>query len=154
MNDEGGTAVTAAGPKGLAALNAFLEPLIRVGIGAPLPTPPLPDALWGLGWVPGLVVLEVPGRKSGRIYRVPLVGFARGPVVLLVTARGNSQWIRNLAAAPKVALWLRGRRRPGSAWVKGRSHFEPRADVTRRALGLLAPVLAAGSLHVAEIVLD
>ena len=61
---------TAAGPGPFAALNRFAEPAIRLGLGAP---PPIP-----LGWWGGLVVMEIPGRTSGRLYRGPAVALASG----------------------------------------------------------------------------
>lgn len=102
---------TAAGPGPFAALNRFAEPAIRLGLGAP---PPFP-----LGWWGGLVVMEIPGRKSGRLYRVPAVALASGNRLMVGTVRERSQWIRNLAAAEQVGVWLRGRRRLARSFVWG-----------------------------------
>ena len=102
---------TAAGPRPFAAPNRIAEPAIRLGLGAP---PPIP-----LGWWGGLVVMEIPGRKSGRLYRVPAVALASGSRLMVGTVRERSQWIRNLAATDRVEVWLRGRRRMARSYVWG-----------------------------------
>jgi hypothetical protein len=83
----------------LAPLNELLLPLIKVGVGAPFLNPI------------GLVVLEVAGRRSGRIYSVPLVAWSLGNLVVVSTVRSESAWVKNLRAAGAAAIWLRGRRR-------------------------------------------
>lgn len=102
---------TAAGPRPLAALNRFVEPAIRLGLGAPPPCP--------LGWWGGLVVMEIPGRKSGRLYRVPAVALSSGNRLMVGTMRDRSQWIRNLAAIDRIDVWLRGTRRMARTYVWG-----------------------------------
>lgn len=59
-----------------------------------------------LGWlvrhglnVLGTTELSVPGRKSGRIQRTPVNLHTWDGGQYLVSARGHSQWVRNLAAA-------------------------------------------------------
>jgi hypothetical protein len=145
----------AGGPGPFAALNRLVVPAVRAGLGAPLPLPAPPAALWSLGWVPGLVILEVPGRRSGRRYRVPLTAVVRGRSVVLSTVRARSQWLRNLAAAEEVGIWLRGRRRTGTPWVRGAASAgaEPSAALAR-ALAVLGPLVDAAGLQLAEVVLD
>ena len=108
------TTRTAGGPGPLALLNRVAEPAIRLGIGAPPPVP--------FGWWSGLVLMEIPGRKSGRLYRVPAFALAHRDLFVVSTVRERSQWIRNLAAAERVDLWVRGRRRNARTFVWGEAH--------------------------------
>lgn len=65
--------------------------------------------LVGLGLAPkDFYLLEVRGRKSGRLYRTPvdLLEFQGKPY--LVAPRGRTQWVRNAEAAGEVVL-KRGR---------------------------------------------
>jgi hypothetical protein len=86
-------------PALLAPLNEALIPALQLGFGSPLPL------------TTGIVVLEVTGRRSGVKRRVPLVCTDYGAFLTVSTVRNESQWIRNLAAEPRVSLWLRGRQR-------------------------------------------
>ncbi|MCX4999768.1 nitroreductase family deazaflavin-dependent oxidoreductase [Streptomyces longwoodensis] len=47
----------------------------------------------------GTAELSVPGRKSGRMQRVPVNPHTYGGGQYLVSARGHSQWVRNMRAA-------------------------------------------------------
>lgn len=87
-------------------VNAWLEPLIRTGLGAPVLTPL------------GAIVLEVTGRKSGHVHAVPLLAWAMPGATVISTFRGHrSQWVRNLHADPRCA-WFVGRvRKQGVATV-------------------------------------
>jgi len=100
---------TEAHPTGFAGLlqpiNEAVTPLIKAGFGTPFINPF------------GLTVLEVPGRKSGRIYTLPVVCWSLYNIVIVSTVRSESQWIRNLAAAETVSVWLRGRRREAATMV-------------------------------------
>ncbi len=87
-------------------LNRLVIPVARAGLGSPLPL--------GLG----VVVLESTGRVSGRPRPVPLVAARVGGKVLASTVRPDSQWVRNLEADPRSAVWLWGSRRPGVARVR------------------------------------
>jgi hypothetical protein len=86
-------------------LNQFVEPLVRVGVGSPglLPT--------------GVVILETVGRKSLRRFNVPLLATVLGDLVLVSTVRSRAQWIRNVAAEPRVRYWMLGRPREATAVV-------------------------------------
>jgi deazaflavin-dependent oxidoreductase (nitroreductase family) len=49
-------------------------------------------------------LLEVHGRKSGRLYTTPVDLLELGGRRFLVCGRGQSQWVRNAQAAGRVAL--------------------------------------------------
>lgn len=77
-------------------LNALVVPGLKRGRGSP-------------GRMPaGLLLLDVVGRKSGAAYPTPVFAVALDEDFLVGSVRGQSQWIRNLAAADKVSFWLRG----------------------------------------------
>lgn len=87
-------------------MNRFVTPLVRAGLGSPLPV--------GLG----AVVLESTGRVSGDPREVPVLGFRVGDRVMVSTVRSDSQWVRNLEADERAAVWYCGRRRPVRASVR------------------------------------
>ena len=89
----------------LAPLNQAIAPLVKAGVAAPFLNPF------------GLVVLEIPGRKTGRPYTLPLACWSFHNTVVVSTVRSGSQWLQNLAAAESVSIWLRGRRRVATATV-------------------------------------
>ena len=89
----------------LQPLNEAITPLVKAGVAAPLLNPF------------GLVVLEIPGRKSGRLYTLPLACWSFHNTVVVSTVRTGSQWIRNLAAVETVTIWLRGQRGKATAMV-------------------------------------
>ncbi|MEV4918838.1 nitroreductase family deazaflavin-dependent oxidoreductase [Streptomyces tirandamycinicus] len=47
----------------------------------------------------GSAELSVRGRKSGRMQRIPVNPHSHGGAQYLVSARGHSQWVRNMRAA-------------------------------------------------------
>ncbi len=57
----------------------------------------------------GSRVLAVPGRRSGRLQRVPVNLLVLDGERYLVSPRGNTQWVRNVRAASTVELRV-GRR--------------------------------------------
>jgi deazaflavin-dependent oxidoreductase (nitroreductase family) len=63
---------------------------------------------WGIG-LPNMRVLEVRGRKSGKLYTMPVDLLARDGHLYLVAPRGHTQWAKNAAAAGEVTL-RRGRK--------------------------------------------
>jgi len=68
--------------------------------------------LVGWGLAPGhMRLLEVRGRKSGKIYQTPvdLLEFNGGQY--LVAPRGRTQWVRNAEAAGEIVLKRGGQRR-------------------------------------------
>jgi deazaflavin-dependent oxidoreductase (nitroreductase family) len=63
---------------------------------------------WGIG-LPDMRVLEVRGRKSGKLYALPVDLLSRDGRLYLVAPRGRAEWVRNAEAAGSVVL-RRGRR--------------------------------------------
>ncbi|MCG8591779.1 MAG: nitroreductase family deazaflavin-dependent oxidoreductase [Proteobacteria bacterium] len=72
-------------------LNSIMGALVRVGIGPS-----------------HMRVLEVRGRKSGRIYALPVDLLDHDSQLFLVAPRGHTQWVRNAEAQGEVTL-RRGR---------------------------------------------
>jgi deazaflavin-dependent oxidoreductase (nitroreductase family) len=61
--------------------------------------------LVGLGLaLPHNYLLEVRGRKSGRLYSTPVDVLERDGRRFLVAGRGQTQWVRNAAASGTVSL--------------------------------------------------
>lgn len=111
------------------ALNLFVEPLVRAGVGSP-------------GLFPaGAIVLETTGRKTGRRLSLPLLGTLVGDLAVVGTARPRSQWVRNVAARPQVRYWLLGRRREATAVVVAPGLDTSGAAGASQAAGCLASVL-------------
>src|SRR6266481_2208481 len=67
--------------------------------------------LVGLGLSPSYnYLLEVKGRKSGKIYSTPVNLHEVNGKPYLVAPRGRTQWVRNAKASGEVTLKKRGRR--------------------------------------------
>jgi deazaflavin-dependent oxidoreductase (nitroreductase family) len=61
--------------------------------------------LVGLGIGPKFIyLLEVRGRKTGRIYSTPVNLMEVGGKQILVAPRGRTQWVRNAEAAGEISL--------------------------------------------------
>jgi len=61
--------------------------------------------LIGLGMGPAYVyLLEVRGRKSGKLYSTPVSLMERNGKKYLVAPRGQTQWVRNAEAANEITL--------------------------------------------------
>jgi deazaflavin-dependent oxidoreductase (nitroreductase family) len=68
--------------------------------------------LVGLGLAPSdFYLLEVRGRKSGKIYRTPVDLLAFQGKQYLVAPRGRTQWVRNAEAAGEIVLKRGSQRR-------------------------------------------
>ena len=78
----------------------FVERLLNRGIGA----------LVGLGIGPAhMRVLAVRGRKSGRLYSLPVDLLSDSGRLYLVAPRGYTEWVRNAEVAREVTLRRGGR---------------------------------------------
>ncbi len=61
--------------------------------------------------VPPLIMLEHRGRRSGRRYRTPLMGFFAGDELIIALTYGlGTEWMKNLEAAAGGEVVSRGRR--------------------------------------------
>lgn len=119
------------------ALNRVVEPIVRAGLGSPRIAPS------------GFIVLETRGRKTGRLHRTPLVATRLGRHVFVATFRGErSQWVRNLAAEPRIRFWLGGKPRDATAFVmhKGKRFRIPKSlpSPIQRVTRLVAPYTEVG----------
>jgi hypothetical protein len=67
-----------------------------------------------LDW--GLMLVTVTGRRSGRVYTIP-VGYQRDgdALVVLVSKPSRKQWWRNYRDRRPIDVWLRGRAQHGQA---------------------------------------
>ena len=88
------------------SLNSVVAPLVKRGVGSPLPV--------GVG----LVTMESTGHRSGITREVPLVGVRLGDRVVSATVRSSSHWMRNLEVDGDAGVWLCGRRRDAEATVR------------------------------------
>jgi deazaflavin-dependent oxidoreductase (nitroreductase family) len=78
----------------------FIERVVNRGIGA----------LVGLGiGLPHMRVLEVRGRKSGKLCSLPVDLLSEGGRLYLVAPRGYVEWVRNAEVAGEVTLRRGGR---------------------------------------------
>jgi deazaflavin-dependent oxidoreductase (nitroreductase family) len=64
------------------------------------------------GWLPPLLIVEHRGRRSGRPYRTPLLGFpADNEMIIALTYGPGAEWIKNLQRTGGGTLVARNRRR-------------------------------------------
>ena len=81
----------------------------RIGAGFRKPVPTL--------------LLQHRGRKSGKLFTIPLLYMNDGENVIVVASQGglpnHPQWYRNLVACPDTVVQIRGERREVKAVVAG-----------------------------------
>jgi deazaflavin-dependent oxidoreductase (nitroreductase family) len=86
-----------------------------------------PMALRTARWIPGQAVLETTGRVSGRPRRTPVGGKVVDGSFWMVSGDGQrAQYVRNIAADPRVRVQIRGR------WHTGVAHLLPDDDAEAR----------------------
>jgi deazaflavin-dependent oxidoreductase (nitroreductase family) len=79
------------------------------------------------GLVPGLVLLETRGRRTGRRRRTVVGMHVEGETGWVVAEQGrHAGYVRNIEARPDVRLCRRGR------WHGARAHLEPDDDAAAR----------------------
>jgi deazaflavin-dependent oxidoreductase (nitroreductase family) len=79
--------------------------------------PPVKAAVW-TGFVPGYVLIETTGRRSGQRRRNVVGMHVEGDVGWVVAEQGrHAGYVRNLEAKPEVRVRLRGRWRNATARV-------------------------------------
>jgi deazaflavin-dependent oxidoreductase (nitroreductase family) len=102
----------------IVGLSTRLNPLVAAVLRSPLH--------WLLS--PGLLLITVTGRKTGRSYTIP-VGYHRDgdAIVILVAEPASKRWWRNYRTSGPIALNLRGRRIVATASV-----LPPASDEYRR----------------------
>jgi deazaflavin-dependent oxidoreductase (nitroreductase family) len=62
-------------------------------------------------WVAPLAIVEHRGRRSGQVYRTPVLAFCRDGTVTIVLSYGDrTQWVRNVIANDGADIVRRGRR--------------------------------------------
>jgi deazaflavin-dependent oxidoreductase (nitroreductase family) len=83
----------------------LLNPVVRTAARAGIP-------------LPGLVLLETTGRKSGQPRRVPVGKAIEGETLWIVSEHGRrSSYVRNIEANPRVRVRIGREWRPGKAQV-------------------------------------
>ncbi len=83
----------------------------------------------GAGTVPGLVLLETTGRRTGRIHQVPVTARREGGVIWFVAGHARrSAYVHNIKSNPRVRVRMGGR------WHEGAATVVNDDDARRRAL--------------------
>ncbi len=63
------------------------------------------------GWLPGFGILTHVGRKSGKVYRIPINVFrASNGFIIALTYSSQSEWVKNVLAAGGCELKTRGKK--------------------------------------------
>jgi deazaflavin-dependent oxidoreductase (nitroreductase family) len=92
----------------------LFNPFVRAAARAGLP-------------LPGLVILETTGRKSGEPRRIPVGKALEGDTLWIVSEHGlRSAYVRNVEANPRVRV------RVGRTWRPGTAHVLPDDDWRER----------------------
>ncbi|MGH8931944.1 MAG: nitroreductase/quinone reductase family protein [Egibacteraceae bacterium] len=90
--------------------------------------------------MPGVVLLETIGRRSGEPRRTPVANGLNGDVFWVLAERGSgAQYVRNLQADPHVRVKVRGR------WRSGLAQVLPNEDPQRIARLMPAKVTATAA---------
>jgi deazaflavin-dependent oxidoreductase (nitroreductase family) len=97
--------------------------------------------------LPGLVILETTGRKSGLPRRTPVGGELEGDTFWIVTEHGHrASYVKNIGANPSVRL------RVGRSWRTGTARQAPEEDpsdrLSRQPRANAAGVRVMGTQHI------
>ena len=77
--------------------------------------------------LPGVVILETTGRKTGLARRTPVGDYVQGDTAWIFTEHGSSAgYVRNIEADPQVRLKV------GRRWRTGTAHVMPDDDARAR----------------------
>jgi deazaflavin-dependent oxidoreductase (nitroreductase family) len=88
---------------------------------------PIVRAAIRLRLVRGWSLLETTGRKTGKPRRTPVGNGLRGDTFWIIAEHGRQAgYVRNIAANPRVRVFVAGR------WRKGRAHLLPDDDPRER----------------------
>jgi deazaflavin-dependent oxidoreductase (nitroreductase family) len=113
----------------------LLNPLVRTAARAGLP-------------LPGLVLLETTGRRSGQPRRIAVGKAVEGDTLWIVSEHGRrSAYVRNIEADPRVRVLLGRRWRTGTAYVLGDDDWRERQRRMARPTNA-AMVRLVGTEHV------
>jgi len=63
------------------------------------------------------VLLEVRGRRTGRVFAVPVTAVPAGKGEFRIRSRAERQWWRNLRGGAPVGVWIGGKHRTGVGTV-------------------------------------
>ena len=65
------------------------------------------------GWLPGFGILTHVGRKSGKVYHMPINVFREpGGFIIALTYGSQAEWVKNVLAAGRCELKTRGKNYP------------------------------------------
>lgn len=79
------------------------------------------------GRLPGWVLLETTGRRTGKKRRTPVGGTRVGQSFWVVSEQGrHADYVRNIESDPRVRVRIRG------SWVEGRAQVVPEDDADAR----------------------
>ncbi len=113
----------------------LLNPVVRAAARAGLP-------------LPMVVILEIRGRRSGKLRRIPVGRALEGDTLWIVAEHGRrASYVRNIEAEPRVRV------RVGRRWRSGTAHVLPDDDWRERQRQIpnklnAAMVRAMGTEHV------
>lgn len=103
----------------------LFNPLVKAATNAGLP-------------LPGIVILETTGRKSGQPRRTPVGKAVDGDTVWIIAEHGRkAAYVRNIGADPRVRVKI------GRRWRTGTAHVLPDDDTRARQRGMPAVTAAA-----------
>jgi deazaflavin-dependent oxidoreductase (nitroreductase family) len=116
------------------ASHRLLNPLVKAAADAGLP-------------LPGVVILETTGRRSGEPRRVPVTRALDGDTLWIVTEHGRrAAYVRNIEANPRVRVRAGLRWRTGTARILADDDWRERQRRLPNKLGS-AMVRAMGTEH-------